>query len=156
MIFYIAEGYQSCPRSTWNQLMRLGYARTRYSGACFQGLISSDVDRFSTGREQLYMDSERDAKSIISDDDSDYPDHGLEEKFLPSSNRRQEAMTAYQNYKMDRENIRRYMAQENRETSKRETLPTAISIELSLLGRKKPQWKMRQMTAEPATRHQTT
>ena len=87
VIFYITEGYQSCSRSTWNLLMRLGYARSRFSGACFQGLNSSDVNRFNTARMQLYMDSERDAKSAISDDDSEYLDIGKCEKFLPPSNR---------------------------------------------------------------------
>ena len=82
VIFYIAEGYQSCPRSTWNLLMRLGYARSRFSGACFQGLNSFDVNRFNTGRMQLYMDSERDAKSVISDEDSEYPEYGRCEKFF--------------------------------------------------------------------------
>ena len=75
--FYTIEGYQSCPRSTWNQLMSIGFAKSRFSGACFQG-YSSDLERFKTGRLQPYLDSDRDNRSVlsistVSDDDSEYP-----------------------------------------------------------------------------------
>ena len=64
--FSIIRNHETCPRSTWNFLMKLGLARSRHTGACFQGLNSSDITRLETGRLQLYMNSDRDDKSALS------------------------------------------------------------------------------------------
>ena len=40
------EGYQSAPRSVWNMAMQLGFAESRYTGQCFQGMSSHDVSSF--------------------------------------------------------------------------------------------------------------
>ena len=66
LVFSIIRDHQTCPRSTWNFFMQLGLSRSRHTGAAFQGLNSSDITRFETGRLQLYMNSDRDVKSALS------------------------------------------------------------------------------------------
>ena len=57
---------------------------------------------------QLYMDSERDAKSAISDEDSDYPEYGKCKKLSQVSNHGIGALVAHSCSKMDNDNLRSY------------------------------------------------
>ena len=104
--------------------MRLGFARNRFSGACFQGLNSFDVERFNIGRLQLYMDSERDVKSAISDEDTEYPEFG---KWRVS----EAALIAHRCSNFDKDNLRRYGKAGYKTASEGEKLPSAAAAAIA-------------------------
>ena len=56
--------------------MNLGYATTRFTGAGFQGLNSSDTERFQSGAEQSFFDSDRGNNDFDLSSDSEYPEWG--------------------------------------------------------------------------------
>ena len=65
------KAYQSAPRDAWNTAIQLGFADSRYTGPCFQGMSSHDVSSFVQSVNSSFLECERGCKSIISDSDLD-------------------------------------------------------------------------------------
>lgn len=85
------KGYQTTPRRHREVAMNMGYGTSRFTGACFQGLVSADLTRFQTNINNNYLDCERTCKSIISDSDLDstacqFPAWGQQQEIDDDSN----------------------------------------------------------------------
>ena len=50
------KGYQSAPRDVWDMAIQLGFANSRYTGPCFQGMSSHDVQSFVESATSTFLD----------------------------------------------------------------------------------------------------